>query len=289
MRNWGAARPTIIPNITTMKNIIQKVQDLSHKAAQIKQAIEAAPAQAAQLRETVLMTAGQLQQMRHEVQSSVTGLRADNEDRLTQALRELNDGADTFLEAGYQLIGVDMEVSPVQRLVVHLAKVESVPEAMLRSLASSHTGQPTISGLLSSLAKAEALTAKMHLSNLSYRELVVHVGPTPSVRLCWHADEVIESGQAQAHPARPAPATVASTPPPIPAFTQSSYFEARPTPHATPPAQATGSPVVEPSSAAAPAVTATPKPAVKVVTGSDWKQSALERFKKMPDASKYRR
>ena len=45
-----------------MKKIIQKVQDLSQKAAHLKQIVEAAPAQAAHLRDTVLMTAGQLQQ-----------------------------------------------------------------------------------------------------------------------------------------------------------------------------------------------------------------------------------
>ncbi len=266
-----------------MKNILHKIQDLSQKAAQFKQVIEAAPAQAAQLRETVMMTAGQLQQMRSDVQTAVGGLRADNEDRLTRALREINDGADTFLDAGYQLIGVDMEVSPVQRLVVHLAKVDSVAESRIHSLISANVAHPTISALLTSLAKADALTASMHLSNLSYRELVVHVGPTPSVRLHWRADDVIESS-ASAHSIvgpPPVPAVVATPSPPLPTFGQSSFFEPRAPAHAAEP-----KPIEVAAPASAPAVHV---PVVKTVQGSEWKQSALDRFKKMPDASKYRR
>ncbi len=273
-----------------MKNLIHKIQDLGQKAAQVKQVIEAAPAQAAQLRETVLMTAGQLQQIRGDVQTVMSGLRADSGDRLTQALRELNDHADTFLEAGYQLIGVEMEVSPVQRLIVRLARVESVSEARIHALVSANVARATISALLASLAKAEGLTAQMHLSNLSYRELVVHVGPSPSVRLCWHADDVIDT---PAHPqppplVRPAPVTPsAATPSPtLQAFGAGSYFEQRapvrpaePAP-VSPPAHA---PEVEPHERPAPAASA-----VKIAT-SDWKQSALDRFKKMPEASKYRR
>jgi hypothetical protein len=266
-----------------MKNILHKIQDLGQKAAQIKQVIEAAPAQAAQLHESVLMTAGQLQQMRADVQMAVGGLRADNEDRLTHALRELNDGADTFLEAGYQLVGVEMEVSPVQRLIVRLAKVESVPEPRIHSLISANVGHPTISALLTSLAKAEALTGRMHLSNLSYRELVVHVGPTPSVRLCWRADDVIESSEPTHGAVSPPPMPVVTTAPApaLPAFGQSSFFEPR---AATPVAEPKPAEIATP--AAAPAV---PAPVIKTVQGSDWKATALDRFKKMPDASKYRR
>ncbi len=266
-----------------MKNFLYKIQDLGQKAAQIKQAIEGVPAQAAQLHESVLMTAGQLQQIRADVQTAVGGLRADNEDRLTHALREISDGADAFLDAGYQLVGVEMEVSPVQRLIVRLAKVESVPESRIHSLVSANIGRATISALLSSLAKAEALTARMHLSNLSYRELVVHVGPTPSVRLCWRADDLIESSEPAHGAVSPPPIPVVpTTPSPTPsAFEQSSFFEPR-----------AASLVAEPkpaevaTPAAAPAAAA---PITKTVHGSDWKATALDRFKKMPDASKYRR
>lgn len=265
-----------------MKNFIHKIQDLSQKAAQMKQALEAAPGQAAQLRDTVLLTAGQLQQMRTDVQTAVGGLRADNEDRLTHALRELNDGADTFLEAGYQLIGVDMEVSPVQRLVVHLAKIESVHESRIHALISANIARPTIAALLTSMAKADALTERTHLSNLSYRELLVHVGPVPSVRIQWRADDVIEStvpAQAATKPP-PIPVAVPATATPLPIFGQDSFFEPRVT------AVRADS---KPTEVAVPINVPVPTVAAVKMMGSDWKQSALDRFKKMPDGSKYRR
>src|SRR5678815_5261809 len=176
-----------------MKKIIHKIQDLGQKAAHVKQIIEAVPGQAAHIRESVLMTAGQLQQLRHDVQSTVTGLRADNDDRLAQALREIDGSAATFLEAGYELTGVDVEASPPQRLIVHLEKHESVPESTLRTLLSANSGRQTVYALLAALAKADALSEKVTLSHLNYRELTVHVGPTPTIRLCWRTETIHET------------------------------------------------------------------------------------------------
>ncbi len=273
-----------------MKNIIQKMQELGQKAAQFKQVIEAAPEQAAQLRETAQMTAGQLQQIRADMQAAVGGLRADTENRLSHVLQEIDTGADIFLEAGYQLVGVEVEVSPLQRIVVRLARVESVAESRIHALVSANAGRPTISALLTSLAKADALAGKAHFSNLSYRELVVQVGPTPSVRLCWRADDLIESNEvvrsAASPPSAPVPVPVSVTgappaPPALPTFGQGSFFEPR---AAAPAVEA--KPVAAAPPTPAPAI---PAPAVKTVQGSDWKLSALDRFKKMPEASKYRR
>jgi hypothetical protein len=289
-----------------MKKFIHKIQDLSQKAAHLKQALEAAPGQAAQLRESVLMTAGQLQQLRQDVQSNVTGLRADNDARLAQALREIHDSARTFLEAGYALTGVDMDLSPVQRLIVHLEKLETISETTMRSLLSLNSSRPTVYAILASMAKADAVSEKMHVPHLAYRKLVVHVGPTPSVRLCWRSDEVVEVVEHE-H-AAPATAAAVRTPPPIPvtstpaaapsAFVQSSYFEQRSIgaiPRSAPPATTVPEAVVIPP-ALGPASTGSSSPSYsrygqphEAPAGGDWKSSALDRFKKMPDGSKYRR
>jgi hypothetical protein len=252
-----------------MKNFIQRVQDLSQKATQLKQVVEAAPTQAAQLRDTVLMTAGQLQQMRRDVQSSVMGLKADNETHLTRALQEIHDNRETFSKVGYALTGVDMDLSPINRLVVHLDRVSEVSESTLRSLLSAHSGQPT-----------------MRLPDLSYRGLVVHVGPTPSVRLSWQTDEVKDA--TAPIPSAPviAPSVAAPAPPPLPAFGASSFFEQRSAPAARSPVETTTAPApVAPTPVESPD---SPSP-VEQPTGGSWKPSALDRFKKMPDVSKYRR
>jgi hypothetical protein len=272
-----------------MKKFIHKIQDLSQKAAHLKQVVEAAPAKAAQFRESVLMTAGQLQQLRNDVQSTVTGLRADNEDRLAQALREIDGSAETFLEAGYELTGVDVEASQPQRIIVHLEKHASVSESKLRSLLSTNSGRQTLYALLAALAKADALSEKVALSNLSYCELLVHVGPTPTIRLCWRAEAIHEEQHLEATAPLPAQSSTTAitaapaSPPPLSAFTQSSYFEQRSIPVGPRPTPA-------PSAPEEPAITTTIPPAPEPVpSGGHWNQSALERFKKMPDVSKYRR
>jgi hypothetical protein len=276
-----------------MKKFINKIQDLGQKAAHLKQVVDAAPGKAAQIRESVLMTAGQLHQLRQDVQSTVTSLRADNDDRLAQALREIDGSADTFREAGYELTGVDVEASPTQRLVVHLQKHASVSESTLRSLLSANSARQTVYALLAALAKADALSEKVALSNMNYRELVVHVGATPTVRLCWRTEAHPFEAPILSPPPLPAvqasgqvaaAAAAVSSPQPLPAFSQSSFFEQRTVPAASHPVSASTVPEVST------AVVSPPPPAPEPqAAGSQWKQSALERFKKMPDVSKYRR
>ncbi len=271
--------------------MLNKIQDLGKKAAQFKQVLESAPARAAQLRESVLLTAGQLQQIRQDVQSAALGLRADNEDKLTQALREINDGSDILREAGYALFGVDLELSPVHRLIVHLEKVGASGEHTLRSLISAHAERPTLSALLSSLTTAEHLATKVDLTHLHYRGVVIHVGPTPAVRLCWSAAEAIEEAATE-KAVKLAPIPPTSTPPPLPA-PQSSFFEPRqnvPAPTPAPSSIPAIAPIAHPA-AESPAPPPAPAPATppKTLGASGWKRESLERFKKMPTVSKYPR
>jgi len=267
-----------------MKKFISRVQDLSQKAAHLKAAAQRAPAQVRDLRESVLATAGEFQQLRSDVQSSVSGLRADSEEHLLRALAELNDSIDIFAEAGYDMEGVDLELSPVQRLIVHLRKFEDVSEAGLELLLAAISGRRTAHAVLASLIKAEQLADRVSLTNLVYRELTIYVGPVPTVRLCWRPEDLeTEPEPAQASAVVSAPATW--QPPPLPGLGESSFFEPR-RQAATVPANPAGvvASVVASAPVAAPQETATPNPAL----GGDWKRSALNRFKKMPDLNKPR-
>jgi hypothetical protein len=263
-----------------MKKFISRVQDLSQKAAHLKAAAQRAPAQMRDLRESVLATAGEFQQLRSDVQSSVSGLRADSEENLVLALAELNDSIEIFAEAGYDMEGVDLELSPVQRLIVHLCKFEDVSEAGLELLLASISGRKTAHAVLASLIKAEQLADRVSLTNLIYRELTIYVGPVPTVRLCWRPEELeTETGPAPAPAISSAPAI--PQPPPLP----SSFFEPRPQATPAPVTPAVGiAPAAAPAPVAAPQETAAPNPAL----GGDWKRSALDRFKKMPDLNRQR-
>lgn len=174
-----------------MKKIIHRLQDLGQKAGRLKDAAATLPARAEEVREAVLLTAGQLQQLRTEVQSGVAGLRAGSDDRVAAALRELHDGAATFREAGYELDGVDLELSPAQRLIVHLEKVAEVGAGRLRALLNTAADQPTTQAVLAAMLKADEAAGQVRLPNLDFCELIVHIGPVPAVRLCWRAPAVL--------------------------------------------------------------------------------------------------
>jgi hypothetical protein len=270
-----------------MKHFIHKVQDLGKKAAELRQVVQSAPAKAAELREALVMTAGELQQIRTDVQSNLAGLRVNSEDRIIQAMREVTEAAPTFEEAGYLLAAMDLDFSLAQRLAVRLEKVRDVPHGNLRSLAAREVRQ-TVKPILAGLIKAEETAANIELSGLTYCELIVHVGAAPAIRMCWRSDVAAEEVSGDAVPAA-VPSSV--PPPPLPASTSlpvspafGSFFEQRTVPRVAPVEPA---PVPEAPAASVPATAPEPPPA----TSSDmpWSKSSLDRFKKMPGASKYSR
>lgn len=251
-----------------MRRMISKMQALGEKAAQVKKAIDAAPAHAAQLRQAIHMTAEQLHTVRDEVELAVHGLRAEGEAQISDALSELNEHALTLEEAGYEMVGVEMELSPVQRLIVKLEQFEEVPEPNLRLLISANNSRPTIKSLLTAISKANQIAAATELKYLTYRELIVHLGPMPTFRLAWRV--VNEEPQ----PVIAAVPEKREAPPAEPA--QSSIFAPR-----------TEAPIrisapVDLPQVAAPAIQAPKQPA-----SASWQRSALDRFKQMPTESKY--
>lgn len=256
-----------------MKTFISKVKNLKQRAEDLRAAMEKAPATIAEIRESVAATAGQLHQLRTEVQSSVAGLKLDGAERMSQALQEINTNLDVFLQAGFEVNGVDLEISPVQRLLVHLRKLEDVHPSQFRSLLNTHQQRKTVHALLTALVQAQRMADKVEFAHLDYDELIVGLGPIPSIRICWHAEEIFEAEHLATPVVAPAPSTTS-------AFGQSSFFEKR---SSQPAAAAT------PSFAATPSPGQTDEPARSEPLSGDWKRDTLERFKKDPHFSKYRR
>lgn len=281
-----------------MKKFIHRIQDLGQKAGQLKEAVEGVPGQAARLRDAVLVTAGHLQDMRKDVQASVAGLRAENDDRIAAALNEIQAGTDEIRKAGYELGGVEMELDPVQRLMVLLDKVAEVRASELQSLLAANASRRTLHGVLSALVKAEEFAARCGLRELEYRQLRVSVGPIPSIRLIWRAEEIETVVVPPALPAsaysKP-PTPVATQPEPAGASTPASVSEASPFGKdsfferrvSEPTVTAEDSGVESPaprSSAELPSPTR--REPVAAPDRSDWSSSALDRFKKMPNLSR---
>jgi hypothetical protein len=282
-----------------MKKVIHRIQALGDKAAQLKQVVEGAPAVASGIRDAVAVTASQLQQLRADVQAGVSGLRVEDEDRLLAALREVSASTGLFEQAGFVLSGVDVELGLLRRIIVRLDKTEEVSIARLRSLHASSAGQFTVQALLNALIKAEEMAAKVELPDLTYRQLIVDVGPAPTVRVCWRPDTLFVEPELVT--ARPASAPSAAMPPVLPVPTsilgKGSFFEPRPAATASA-AQTTSTGAatteVAPVNPATVPLTATAPPAPAPVraggaAGSgDWRRGVLDRFKKMPDLSKPR-
>lgn len=261
-----------------MKQFISNIKNLSQKAAEIKAAMQQVPPKVAEIREAVTATAGQLQQLKSEIQFSVADLKADQEDHLSEALQEINNSADVFAKAGFELSGMDLEISPVQRMLVHLAKVEDVHTSLLRSLLSSNQHRRTTRAILSSLLQAKQMAETVEFGDLTYNEVVVGIGPIPSVRLCWRPEET------EAAPSGQPTATIAPHAAPQSVFGQSSFFEKRP-----PQTQPTAAVAMPPSPASQPIIAPSPAATTVAPRATDQNQEPLARFKKMPDLAKLRK
>ena len=280
-----------------MKKIMGKVRDLSQKAAEIQAAMERVPPKIAQVRESVVMTGGQLRQLRADVQASVIDLRADSENGLLQALKELNGAGEVFEQAGYEMAALDMELNPNQRLILHLWKMAECERSAIEALARANQHVRTVHGVLTSILRAEEFAPQVNLPGFIYQKLIVHVGPIPSVRMCWSSEDAEETESLATIPAAaPVPTSVpvfSMRPTSTSAFEQSSYFEKRSgqerstvvSGSTSPPVESVVPEVASEATSIGGSQSATPP----ATPASDWKKDALDRFKKMPDMSKYRR
>jgi hypothetical protein len=276
-----------------MRKFIHRVKDLSQKAAEVKQQLQSMPGKAAELREAVVMSAGELQQIRSDVHANLNGLRANSEDRLLQAMREINDHTYTFEEAGYELTGMDLDLAITQRLAVHFQKFEEVSHSTLRALLSKQTRE-TVKAILSGIIKAEEIAANVELTHLKYDGVIVDVGAIPMIRMAWRSDTFTEQQETVIETAQPGAtpgSSLASTPPISASPSIGSFFEQRTIPISSPSATLTTQSQVSSQAADSPSATVPleshpapekPNPA----HNPDWKQGALDRFKKMPDLSK---
>jgi hypothetical protein len=271
-----------------MSKLARRMRQASQKAAQISQAVQAAPQQAAKLRETVLATASQLHDLRNEVQACFAGVSVDTDERLVQVVAEVNDNITVLESAGYELIGADIEVLPLRKVILKLDRFEQVSVSTIRSLTAKNATRRTIQALLSAIVKAEEMSAEMEFSGLEYRGIVVNLGTIATVRVCW---SLVEEEEAEVAPpvmgvASIAPATAPTTSS-LPTFGAGGFFQPRasaPVQPATPAASASSQPASLPEQAAS----ATHAQAAAEPTG-DWRQTALDRFKKMPTGSKYKK
>ncbi len=232
-----------------MKRIVRRVQSLNERAAELTAAVGQFPERVAELRGAVTATSDQLQTLKSDIQISASGLTVDDDSDMSAALAEIAENASLLEEAGFLLDGLDIEVSPVQRVLIQLVRFEDVEASDIQKLIWDHQNHGTLNAVLTSILKAKSMADNVEISDLVYHKLVIAIGPVPSVRLCWRSAEPSTASASTAWPSGPSTTFAAGT----------SFFE---------PAQATE--LVPPAStvAACPA----PPPASIESSANEWNE-----------------
>jgi len=175
------------PTRPAMKRIVRRVQTLNERAAELTAAAGQLPNRVAELREAMTATSGQLHTLKSDIQVNVAELKVEHEHGLGEAIAEIAGHAPVIAQAGFLLDGLDVEVSPVQRLIVTLSRFKDVEIGQIQALIHQYHHQSTLRAILSATLKARSMTDTMDIDGLEYTKLVIGIGPVPSVRLCWRS------------------------------------------------------------------------------------------------------
>lgn len=299
---------------------VARLQNLGRRAEQIRQAVETAPAQAARLREAMTLTASQLQQVRAEMLTGLADLRADTGDRLLASLTEIRDATGILREAGFELMGVDLELGPTagQRLLLQLRRFAEVSPATVKAVALAHPDLPVVGSVLAALQRALELEERVTLPDLTLQHVLVTVGPAPTVRIGWRTGSAevtpglsaTASATSSAPPRLTPPGPTLTPPSPAPSDLASTASVLFPTPTASSPLLASAdnpilssNPTIPPATLSAPpsapgapptsSTTESAEPARTSVgagaarsLAANWREGALDRFKTMPNLAK---
>ena len=277
-----------------MKKIPEKLQRLSQRAAEIRQTIESVPPIISGLRDTVATATANVQKLRADLINSVATLRAETDGQLLTTLREIDGAGEVLAEAGCRLERAELDLGPARRLVVHLERVENVDSNNLRTLLVRQTERPAVQALLRALIKADELADSVELAHLRPTQFTVEIGLIPTVRIGWSPapleDEAKSSaGDVPASDAQPSPRSeTAASAIPVASSSQSAFFQRR--------TDRPGATKTDPSKEArrdlvgllAAEVKRRDAPVSAREQGKpdDWRRTALDRFKKMPDLTK---
>ncbi len=189
-----------------MKRIIRRVQSLNERAAELTAAAGQLPNRVAELREAMTATTGQLHHLKTDIQVNIADLQMDHEDDIGAALVEVAGHAPVFAQAGFLLDGLDVEVSPVQRIIVQLVRRKDVEISEIQRLVQQYQDQTTMRAILSAILKARGMVDSIEIDGMEYDKLQIGIGPVPTIRLCWRDRDAANTSPAW-QPTRSQPLT----------------------------------------------------------------------------------
>jgi hypothetical protein len=168
-----------------MKKIIRRIQSLNESASQLTAAAGQLPTRVAELREAMKATTGELQTLKTDIQVNIADLQIEHEEDIGTALVEVAGHAAVFQQAGFLLDALDVEVSPIQRMIVTLKRQKDVDIGKLQELIQQYRDISTMRSILSALFKARTMVDNIEIDGLDYDKLIIGIGPVPTIRLSW--------------------------------------------------------------------------------------------------------
>ena len=285
-----------------MKRISSRIRNIGERVASVNEAaqsvVRTAAQSAAELRQNLTTATRELESLKTEMPNSVADLRTDSGTQLTVAMAEVNDADELFAQAGYAIDGIDLELTPMQRLFLHLIQVRQVAADEIYRLSQA---QPvgTLRAILTALVRARRMADTGAPDGLPDERVVIALGPTPSVRLTWRNDSnpapVVKPGsQTSCASSSSMPEGFFGSSSRVPFQSKTSTRAAKPRPAAepvaTPEASSTeasspepttvGTTAAEPAAGVTGAATPAPAPAPEVPAYDP--ADPLARFKVMP-------
>lgn len=142
-------------------------------------------AKADKIRATIEEGSKTLRELREEVEGTVEKLKVDSEEKLMDTVTEIQESTDVFEEAGYELIGLRIEMGFNPKVVPCIRRIQDVSDREFRRLIKKHEDREVVGALLTAIRKAEELEDKVSIKNLELCNFEIEVGVVPAVHVTW--------------------------------------------------------------------------------------------------------
>ncbi len=148
-------------------------------------------AKADKIRESIEEGSNTLRELREEVEGTVDKLKVDSEEKLMDTVTEIRESTTVFEEAGYELIGMRIEMGFNPKVVPRIRRVKDISDREFRSLLGKHEDREVVNALLKAIRKAEELEDKVRLNdhNLELCNFEIEVGVVPAIHVTWAKPE----------------------------------------------------------------------------------------------------
>ena len=272
-----------------MKRITRRMQELGQRAEQLQGIVNQMPGRVEGLRQSVASAAEKLKQVRSDLTLSADKLRGIAETDAVGLLEDIGEVGELLKSSGFEMDGVDWDISLSRKLQVHIDPVKPTTVRALRALLAKHDDKPAANMILTALIQAQEAAEGVEVGRLVWTDVLIEISNVTSVRIGWRElvdDEEDEPITPTLPPPLPSAGSVLTS---SPSYTAGSFYRTKPPEAPAPIAAPAPAPAVLPQPTVKPLPVA-PTPTVRIAPTPAPSRSrergdpmSLDRFKKMPD------